>query len=244
MRMSVTSVLALVGPDPDAVAVQSIADVVETGPGVVMVNDGQGVGMGHGTHRSLAGLGQPRCGHAAGLTGRVPGRSASAPVIGAGRATRAGSGAAGGLCCLIGATDGSVGVGIEPCRPLNERPFSGYFVHRRPMLPQRDAGAARSRMWRPTDTVSGSSRGNCDRSELSARLSGAGPAPAAEHRDGRVLPALPGRRARSDHAIVAFATIGPMSEALSGRLRGHRGGRRRQDHHGRRHGRRRASSAC
>ena len=63
-------VLAVGRPDADAVAVQLIPDVLESGPGVVMVNDGQGVCMGHGMSLSL---GRPRCGHAAGVTGRMPG---------------------------------------------------------------------------------------------------------------------------------------------------------------------------
>jgi hypothetical protein len=65
--------LTVIGPDPDAVAVELISDIFESGAGVVMVNDVQGVGVGHGTHRSLSGLGQPRCVHAAGVSGRMPG---------------------------------------------------------------------------------------------------------------------------------------------------------------------------
>src|SRR5947209_4785519 len=76
-------------------------------------------------------------------------RSASAPAVPTpvwdstaldgllrgGRLLRA-SGAAAVLSCQVGATDGSVGPSRVPRRPLNERPFSGYFVHVGPMLPQ------------------------------------------------------------------------------------------------------------
>ena len=63
-------VLAVRGPDPDAVAVQLVPYVGVPRLGVVVMYDGQGVGMGH---RELTGpcqvLGQPRCGHAAGAIG-------------------------------------------------------------------------------------------------------------------------------------------------------------------------------
>src|SRR4051794_35958120 len=64
--------LTFFGPDPDPVAVELVPDVFVAGSRVVMVNDGQGVCVGHGTHRSLTGLGRPRCGHAAGAIGKAP----------------------------------------------------------------------------------------------------------------------------------------------------------------------------
>ena len=119
----------LVGPDPDAVADELIANVFVAGSRVVMVHDGQGVCVGHGTHRSLSGLGRPRCGHAAGAIGRVPGSGLPGPrrsVCAGGDSV--GQAASPEVSAASGASrDGSVWVGIDFCRPLNERPHSGDF---------------------------------------------------------------------------------------------------------------------
>src|SRR5689334_7583142 len=130
-------VLAVLRPDPDAVAVQLVADVFEPGTRVVMVNDGQGVGVGHGTHRSLTGLGRPRCGHAAGVLGWVPGCGLPRPRLSIGGAgDSCGHGAAPEDSAARRAPRWeSVGLTIAPRRPSNRRPISGYFGHRGPMLP-------------------------------------------------------------------------------------------------------------